>query len=324
MISNNYVGVDISKASFDVAIHQDSAYQYAKFSNDEKGFKAFFRLLNGECQVVMEASGPYYTRLAFYLHQQGITVSVINPLVIRRFCQMRLSRTKTDRKDAMMIAEYGRSEHPSPWKPDQSYVLELKQMQAATDLLNKSRTSYIRQADAFRSNQILSKEALTSILKAQKEAEKQMEILQQRMEQIVQKHHGIIYKRLQSIPGLGKKTSMLLIVVSGGFSKFENSKQMSSYIGLCPRIFESGTSVKGRSRITKMGMSRMRSMLYLCSWSAKRCNKTCRELYERLVAKGKAKMVALIAVTNKLIKQAFAIVKSESLYQENYRKNICF
>src|SRR5690606_4528270 len=90
-----------------------------------------------------------------------------------------------------------------------------------------------------------------------------------------------------------------------------------SYIGLSPRIYESGTSVKGRSRICKMGMSRIRAMLYVCAWSAKKINKACKELFERLVEKGKAKKLALIAVANKLLKQAFAIANKNIFYTEN-------
>ena len=129
---------------------------------------------------------------------------------------------------------------------------------------------------------------------------------------------------LPSIPGMGKKTAMMLVVLSGGFNRFDDYRKLSSYIGLCPRIFESGTSVKGRARICKMGMSRIRAMLYICSWSAKRCNKACRELYERLLAKGKAKKLALIAVANKLLKQAFAIATQKTKYNENYSNYICF
>ena len=117
---------------------------------------------------------------------------------------------------------------------------------------------------------------------------------------------------------------MALIVLSGGFTKFENAKQLCSYIGLSPRIFESGTSVRGKSRICKMGMSRIRAMLYVCAWSAKKCNKACKEFYNRLIEKGKPKKVALIAVANKLLKQAFAIAKSDNYYSENSLNFTCF
>lgn len=323
MISNNYVGIDISKETFDVAIHQSTGYQYYKLSNDAKGFRALRKLVSSHHHMVMEASGPYYMQLATDLHENGFAVSVVNPLVIRRFCQMRLSRAKTDRKDAMMIAEYGKAEQPTLWKPEESYVLELKQMQASVDLLNKNRTSLLRQLQAFNAGSHPCKEVIQVIAGAIKNAEKAIAVLEKKMQDLIKKHHGELYQRLQTIPGVGKKAALLLVVLSGGFTKFENSKQLSSYIGLSPRIFESGTSVKGKARITKMGMSRIRAILYVCAWSAKRCNEACTAMYERLLLKGKARRQALIAVANKLLKQAFAIATNETVYQKNYVKNTC-
>lgn len=144
------------------------------------------------------------------------------------------------------------------------------------------------------------------------------------MGQIAQAHYSDMLTNLETIPGMGKKTAVMLTVLSGGFTRFDDYRKLSSYIGICPRIFESGTSVKGKARICKMGMSRIRATLYVCSWSARRYNKACRDLYERLLAKGKAKKLALIAVANKLLKQAFTIAKQQTKYQENYSNIICF
>jgi transposase len=315
--AKNYIGIDVSKLTFDVALEIDNTYQYHQFSNGQDGFKALItliKLLESNCLVVMEASGAYYLQLATYLYQQGVSVSVINPLVIRRFCQMRLSRTKTDKKDARMIAEYGKAEQPGLWQPDPDYVLQLRQMQAAVEGLNKSRTCMVRQLEAFAYNTATSKDVAKSLQRAIAAIEKEICTLEQKMEQLVENYHESVYKHLQSIPGVGKKTAMMLIVATGAFQKFSNSKQLSVYFGLSPRIFESGTSVKGKSRITKMGMSRIRALLYICAWSAKRCNKACKELYDRLLAKGKSKRLALVAVANKLLKQAFAITNNNTPY----------
>ena len=105
--SKNYVGIDISKLSFDVAIcNFESKYKYFKFANNEGGFVSFLKHLDtSESICVMEASGPYYLKLATFLSEREIAVCVVNPLIIRRFSQMRMSRTKTDKKDAMLIAE---------------------------------------------------------------------------------------------------------------------------------------------------------------------------------------------------------------------------
>lgn len=321
--SKNYVGIDISKLDFDVAIESGGKFQHHKLTNDLRGFKALYRLIPTNSHVVMEASGPYYVKLACYLYEQNIPVSVINPLVIRRFCQMRLSRTKTDKKDAKMIADYGKTEQPAAWQRDADYVMELRQLQAATDLLNKNRTSLLRQQEAFSQLPVISKEVAKTLKRSISDTEKQIEALEVKMQQIIKQYHNDMFKQLQTIPGLGKKTSLLLIVITGGFTKFSNARQISSYIGVCPRIFESGSSVKGKSKITKMGMSRIRTMLYLCAWSAKRCNSTCKDMYDRLVANGKSKRLALIAVANKLLKQAFAIAITQKNYNPDYQKNIC-
>src|ERR1700748_1619470 len=120
--ATNYTGIDISKSFFDVAASQGSAYHYYKFSNNESGFKSLLSILSSDVVVVMEASGPYYLQLAGFLSDHNIAISVINPLVIRRFCQMRLSRAKTDQKDAKMIAAYGRTEDPQAWSPAADYI----------------------------------------------------------------------------------------------------------------------------------------------------------------------------------------------------------
>ena len=117
---------------------------------------------------------------------------------------------------------------------------------------------------------------------------------------------------------MGVKTALFLIVVTDGFNKFETSKQLCSYAGITPTIRQSGSSIRGRSRISKMGNQKMRNLLFLCSFSACKYNKGCREIYERIVSKGKSKKLALIAVGNKLLKQAFAIAKSGLPYDENF------
>lgn len=320
MIKNkNYIGIDISKLSFDVAFkNENDKYVHFKFKNDNEGFKDFSKLINTDFDIcVMEASGPYYLKLASYLFNSRISVCVINPLVIRRFSQMRMSRTKTDKKDALIIAEYGKTEMPDLWTPEADYVLEIKQMQAYADQMNKSRTGFLRQKEAFKQNPaecIVLNESLEKMITL---LEIEIAQIENKMITIIKYYHEELLKQLMSIPGIGKKTAMQLIVISGGFTKFENARQLSSYVGISPRIFESGTSVKGKSKICKMGMSRIRAMLYVCSWSAKKSNSACRELYDRLVEKGKAKKVALIAVANKLLKQAFALASKNEYYLQN-------
>lgn len=320
----NFVGIDISKLSFDVALTRQEKYQHYKLSNDEAGFKALSKVLPVQAHVVMEASGPYYLQLAVYLTARGIAVSVINPLVIRRFCQMRLSRAKTDKKDAVMIAEYGKLERPALWRVPEQHVIALQQMEALLSSLLKDRTALSNQLESFTHSGMLGKELERMMVKELRHKDSLIRRISEGMEAIAKQHYAQMLTSLESIPGMGRKTAMALIVISGGFERFEDYRKLSSYLGICPRIFESGTSVKGKARICKMGMSHIRALLYVCSWSACRCNKACRELYQRLLAKGKAKKLALIAVANKLLKQAFAIATQKTKYHENYSNSPCF
>ena len=124
------------------------------------------------------------------------------------------------------------------------------------------------------------------------------------------------------LAGMGKKTAMLLIVLTDGFTGFENARQLCCYAGITPTIRQSGISVRGRSRISKVGNRKLRNLLFMCSFTACKTNKACKELYDRIVEKGKSKKLALIAVCNKLLKQAFAIAKSGTNYQENYMSKL--
>jgi transposase len=225
-------------------------------------------------------------------------------------------KAKTDKKDAIMIAEYGKTEQPKAWIADQAHHLELKQMQAFLDQLDKSRTNYIRQLEAFSQSPNMHKAVKKGLSKMIKTVEAQIQEIEDKMEEIIRQYHNEMFEQIKSIPGVGKKTSLLLVVISAGFTKFQNAKQLCSYVGLSPRIFESGSSVKGKVKICKMGMSKIRAKLYLCSWSAIKYNKACKDLYTRIVEKGKPKQVALIAVANKLLKQAFVLATRKEFYRE--------
>ena len=237
---------------------------------------------------------------------------------------MRMSRAKTDKKDARMIAEYGKTERPALWQRPQKHVIALQHLEALLSNMIKEQTALSNQLESFKAGGMLDSSLGKIINKELKHKEALIKLLTRKMEDLAEQRYAEMLANLESIPGIGKKTAMMLIVLSSGFSRFDDYRKLSSYIGICPRIFESGTSIKGKARICKMGMSGIRAMLYICSWSAKRCNKACKDLYERLIAKGKAKKQALIAVSNKLLKQAFAIATQKTKYSENYSKYICF
>jgi transposase len=157
-----------------------------------------------------------------------------------------------------------------------------------------------------------------SLKRDRKHLDKEILGIQSKLLSLVRQDQQAQLTLLQSIPGIGIKTALFLIVVTDGFKKFETASQLCSYVGITPTIRESGSSVRGRSRISKVGNRKLRNLLFLCSFNACKHNKGCREIYERIVNKGKSKKLALIAVSNKLLKQAFAIAKSGNSYDASF------
>jgi len=316
---DKFTGIDISKQTFDCSItNEEGKIETKKLSNNLKGFEQLKVVLPINAHVVMEASGPYYFRLATYLHLHEIKVSVVNPLVIRRFCQMRMIRTKTDKKDASMIREYGATEHPSLWQPDEPNITKLKQLNASIELIDKGITVSKNQLQAFKEMPDTDPKLLRTLEKIIDNNAQAKEKLEKEMEKVSVENYNASYKALQTIPGIGPKSSAIIIAITGNFQKFSNYKQLIAYVGLNPRIFESGTSVKGKGHICKMGTSRLRKLLYLCSWSAKRHNVYCKEMYERLKAKSKPERVIKVAIACKLLRQAFAVGKNQTNFIINY------
>ena len=319
------IGIDISKASFDVAFQKDNGvFVHFKFENNLPGFKKLSKVIDTGDHCVMEASGPYYLFLAHYLFEHEIKVSVVNPLQIKHFVRMRMVKAKTDKKDAQMIALYGQSESPGLWQPQQAPIRQLQQINTALEGLRKQATMLSNQMESL--NQIPDKDqqvmkTLRSLLKTTQLKVKKMET---RMAEITKEHYSNTFEAVSSIPGIGPKTAIMLIAITDNFSKFETSKKLSAFVGLIPRIYESGTSIKGKGHITKMGNRHLRKLLYLCAWSAKRHNNQCKEMYARLSQKGKPERVIKIAIANKLLRQAFAIGSSMNSYEKNYELKFGF
>ncbi|MCM4155988.1 IS110 family transposase [Gramella sp. AN32] len=317
--SKQIYGVDISKDVFDVV---NSDGKYFQFPNNSKGFKDFLKVLCSEALVVREATGYYHYRLAQFLYEQGVLVSVVNPLSVKRFIQMKLSKVKTDKSDAKAICEYATINEVPLYTAKNKHQAECLQLLSMIDIYIKQSTALKNKEHGERTLGKPSKAVYHSLHRALKGIQGEMKVLEDRLMALVKEAQQKQLTLLKSIPGLGNKTAMHLIVITNGFSNFENARQLCSYTGITPIIRESGSSVRGRSRISKMGNSKLRNLLFMCSFTACKHNKACRQIYERIIAKGKSKKLALIAVCNKLLKQAFAIVKSGLPYDEKFISKI--
>lgn len=307
-----YVGVDISKLTFDAFNDELGSRQ---FSNDSAGFKSFKKWIGVPAQVVMEASGPYYLGLAHELYRANLPVSVVNPLVIRRFCQMNLQRAKTDKKDAESIAQFAQLTNPSQWSPAPEYLQQLLQMQSVMEQLSRQQTSTLNAIEALRQHPLIDKKAHHALSKVAQIQKDQIVQLEKEIMTLTKQHYQTEFTSLTSIPGIGKKTAMLLILATDGFNRFESIKQLVAYTGIAPRIFQSGKTINKKPKISKLGMADLRRSLYMCTLRAIEQNEACKKLYERLRQKGKAAKVALVAVCHKLLRQAFAVVKNKMQYK---------
>jgi len=311
-----FFGIDVSMGTFDVSTADQKHFQ---FSNDVEGYSRLLNLLDDQSHCVMEATGAYHQKLATWLYSHAIKVSVINPTVIKRFAQMRLRLAKTDKADADMIRQYAEAEKPEVWSPPQEYVMQACEINGLVMLLIRQRTALKNRLHSVLHKEGSFSNILKSLHRQIKHLDQEINQLEKSMEDLIKKHEGEMLTSLCSIPGIGKKTAMFLIVLTDAFRSFENSKQLCAYLGLAPTIKTSGKSVRGQSRISKTGNGVIRSLLFMCSFTACQRNKACRELYTRMVNKGKSKKVALIAVANKLLKQSLAIAKSGIIYDEQYQ-----
>lgn len=320
-----YIGVDVSSEDFWLYFClADQAGQVRKFANQSSGFEQALAWvtsclgdLEGAAHWVIEATGIYHSRLSVYLHKAGQTISVVNPLQVKHFGKMNLWRSKTDRKDAELISKFGECLRPSVWEPPRASMVKIRQAFGNREFFVKERTRLTNRIHALEKEGSADQECLAQLIGHLESVSAQIKDCEKRLEKLVRAEDAELLDHLCSIPGIGPKTAWLLVLVSQKFEKFENVKSLIAYVGLAPRTFESGSSVRGKAHICKMGSAWLRRTIFMAATAAIRYNKACRLLYERLRQKGKPHHVAKIAVANKLIRQAFAVAKSGRAYDED-------
>jgi transposase len=317
MSTNDFtlIGIDISKDKFDLCLFD----KVVRFKNNDKGFKDLTQKLPNDSWCVMESTSTYGYRLADYLVAKGFKVSIVNPLSIKRFAQMNLSRTKTDKADAKLITEYAKIAKLPIYQPSSNEMNELQQLETVLEQLIKQRTALINQLEALNQMPRICKSANDILKKLIDEISNEIKAIETLMRYNADKDCPGAYEMALSVVGIGHRTATLLLAITRGFTMFDNAKQLSAYVGVCPRTLQSGKSIKGKSHICKIGLSNVRAILYMCSQSAAKFNIPCKELYNRLISKGKPKKVALMAVVNKLIHQVFACVSKNEKFEKNYK-----
>jgi transposase len=317
-IYTDYLGVDISKETFDVV---NKAGKHLQYCNNNKGFSKFYKSIPKGSLCVMEATGIYHLRLAKFLYSKEIAVSVVNPLRIKRFSQMHLRRNKTDKADAQIISLYAQTQGLELWEPAPQVIEQSKDTYQIMEQYIEFRAGLKNKLDALKSKDA-SKRLIESIISQIAHITDSINVLQTELDELINGYNPVMLSYISSIVLIGQRTAALLIFATEGFKNFDNSKQLCSFFGLAPTETSSGTSINGKRKISKMGNPLVRKKLYMCSLQASRYNKTCFNLYQRLLAKGKPKKLALIAVANKLLKIVYAIAKSGLPYDREYMSYI--
>ncbi len=313
-----YIGIDVSKDSFVAAYPKKGDYKTLKFANTTSGVRKFINSLPAECHCVMEATGNYSMLLLYLLQQANITVSMENPQKIKHFARAMLYTTKTDEIDAQLIAKYGEKMEPEPYRIPSESIILLKQKRTVLRQLKKQLTMMINLQHSL---SVLPKQdpaAKVATEQTIKFLRKQISKLEDEITNLSNKEFKRQMELLTSIKGIGENIASALIMATGGFTYFSSAKQISRFLGLCPTYQQSGTSVNFKGHINRNGDAHLRSQLYVIAFASIRCNSACKEMYERLRARGKSGKVAIVAVANKLIRLAFAVVTNNRPYIDGY------
>ncbi len=257
------LGIDIAKRKFDAALLVNQKLKHKVFTNTREGFSELMGWLKkhgvDHARVCIEASSTYGEELASYLHTAGHTVSIVNPARIKGFAQSELLRIKNDKVDAGVIARFCDKMRPDPWAPLPPEVRRLQALVRRVDALLVMRTQEINRIDTTHESVIHSVQEHVSLLSAEVAA------LKKEIVGLIAKNEDLKRKAdlLRSIPGIGEATIAAILSELSLFQNGDRVRKVVAFIGLAPREFTSGSSIKGKPRICKTGQARMRKALYM-------------------------------------------------------------
>lgn len=319
-----YLGVDVAKAKLDCSLLDSSSGKSKSKSipNTTAGFAQLLEWLTKQKavspHVIMEPTGVYHEGAALALSDAGLQVSLVNPAQLRAFAQGLGVKTKTDKADSVVLARYGATQNPSAWQPPSASARRLKALltrrDAVADDLQRERNR--QEANDFSPAPEAVRESIAQSI-AFLEAELK------RLEDMIATHidddPDLRNKKdlLKTIPGVGPRVASHMTALFAGRT-FERAEQLAAYLGLVPVHWESGSSVRGRPRMSKAGPAHIRKVLYMPAVVARRCNPHIKALNDRLIAKGKSKMAAIGAAMRKLAHLCFGVVNSGKPYDAKF------
>ncbi len=307
------LGIDIAKLKFNICLLTlNGKLRHKVFPNTEVGFQQLDAWLSKQAAQrihgCMEATGAYGEALALYLYTAGHRVSVVNPAAIKAFAGSRLSRTKTDRVDAELIARFCWAQQPPGWTPPAAEVRQLQTLVRRLESLVEMHTMESNRLEAIIANDMV-KASVEDHLAYLNHQIKQTEGL---IRTHINNHPTLKQQSdlLDSIPGIGEATAATLLAEITDITQYESARQVAAYAGLVPRERQSGSSVRGRTRLSKIGNARLRKALYFPAITALRCSPFFQAWAKGLRERGKCKMSVIGAAMRKLIHLAYGVLKT--------------
>lgn len=308
-----YLGIDIASKKFDAALLSNDSYRCKAFANSVAGFTALLKWAGVgdflEIHACMEATGDYGTALATFLYEKKIKVSVVNPSRIKGYGMAELSRTKTDKSDSKLIARFCRATIPAQWQPVPQPVRTLQALVRRMDALKgmlRMESNRADNADASIKPSLL---RITSHLK------EEIEVIRQEIKKHISCNDELRRQEalISSIPGIGSVTGAVILSFMAD-KQFSKAKEVAAFLGLNPRHHQSGSSVRGKSRMSKTGNAYLRSTMYMPALVALKHNPDIRAFGHRLRLAGKPGMLIVGAAMRKLIHIIFGVLRSGTVY----------
>jgi len=321
-----FLGIDVAKAKLDCML-LDSVEERRRskvVANTPEGFQVLVKWLAkqgvgcAQVHAILEPTGVYHERALFALAQAGVAVSLVNPAQVRRFAEGLGIHTKTDACDSAVLARFGEMVKPAHWQPAPLKARELRALLARRDAVAQD-----LQRERNRCEQLVIEDTPERVRKSLTDAisflEEELQALQQAIDKHIDDDPDLkrIWDLLQSIPGVGQRVADHFTALLSG-RDFKSAEQLAAYLGLVPTERQSGSSIKGRPRLSKAGSASLRQLLYMPAVVAIRRNPHIKALYERLLAKGKAKMSALGAAMHKLAQLCFGVVRTGQPYRADW------
>ncbi len=327
----NFIGIDISKGTFDLAFIKDSNEETLltnAFANDPKGLVRLEEFLKKQSidmdktLFCMEHTGIYCRLLSQYLTERKYHVWIEMPVQIIR--SLGIQRGKNDRVDAKRIAQYAllKKDKAVLWEPPREVVLQINDLLTLRDRLVASRKSLRQPIKEFKDAGFMdTAKMIENNCKITLNAlEKEIKQIEKELDKLINKDSNLkrLYGLARSVPGIGKITTLSLLYFTNEFKQYQNSKQLACYCGVAPFERTSGTSVKGRSRVSPFANKTLKKLLHMVALSSIQNNRELNQYYLRKLAEGKNKMLVINAVRNKILQRLCAVIKRGTPFALEY------